>query len=187
MPVRSTDDFKRIIVPHAGAAYNLAMWLMRNPYDAEDAVQEAFLRACKSFDQMSGEDGLAWLLTIVRNCCMTMLRRRTSQGKVVPIESALSSREGFAAERQIVDEQPLAEDTLIAKAERQRVRLAIGQLAPEFREVLVLREYEDLNYRQIALVADIPVGTVMSRLARARKKLRTALLDEERGQQQNEL
>jgi RNA polymerase sigma-70 factor (ECF subfamily) len=143
--------FDHLMLPHLDAAYNLARWLLRNDQDAEDAVQEACLRAYRAFDRFRGGDGRAWLLTIVRNVCYTHLR----QVRREPAEAkALAWRE----------------------TKGELLRAALERLPAEFREVLVLHELEGLAYREIAVVAEIPLGTVMSRLARARHKLQVELL-----------
>ena len=155
------------MLPHLDAAYNLARWLLRNDHDAEDAVQEACLRAWRAFDRFRGGDSRAWLLTIVRNVCYTRLR----QARREPVLEAFED-----------DAHGLTENPAEAKAVAWRetkgelLRQALECLPAEFREVLVLHELEGLAYREIAAVAEIPLGTVMSRLARARAKLQAELL-----------
>ena len=163
---RQMERFQESVLPYLDAAYNLARYLLRDPHDAEDAVQEAFLRAVKHFDGFRGSDGRAWLLSIVRNICFTLLRRRRSGGEVVEFE------ENVHAESD-VDSGPEADLERAVAAER--VQEGLMQIAVEFREVLVLRELEGLSYKEIAQVAGVPRGTVMSRLARGRKQLLVAL------------
>jgi RNA polymerase sigma-70 factor (ECF subfamily) len=155
------------MLPHLDAAYNLARWLLRNDQDAQDAVQEACLRAYRAFDRFRGGDGRAWLLTIVRNVCYTHLRR-------VRREPAL---EAFDEETHGATANPGEMQALAwREAKGELLRQALERLPTEFREVIVLHELEGLPYREIAVVAEIPLGTVMSRLARARQKLQGELL-----------
>jgi RNA polymerase sigma-70 factor (ECF subfamily) len=151
---------------HLDAAYNLARWLMRSETEAEDMVQEAFLRAIQHFGGFRGGDTRAWLLTIVRNCCYDRLRRMGASVQNTDFDETLHS-----------DGQPGPDpETALLLAERSDlVRKSLAQLAEEYREVLVLRELEQLSYREIANIAGIPVGTVMSRLSRARKRLQQIL------------
>jgi RNA polymerase sigma-70 factor (ECF subfamily) len=150
-----------VLLPHLDAAYNLARWLVRNDADAHDVVQEAYLRAFRYVDALRGTDGRAWLLTIVRNTAYTWLRRRRSE------EPAVTS----LAEDSPDTSAPNPETVLLQQADREIVRAAIEALPVEFREALVLREFEGLTYKEIAAVIDVPIGTVMSRLARARERL----------------
>jgi len=158
-------NFEEAFLPHIGAAYNLARWLTRNDADAEDVVQEAYLRALKSFGGFHGSDGRPWLLTIVRHTCYTWLKRNRSP-EFAEFDEAIYLRETDA---------PDPEASLIMSSEKRAVREALERLPVEFREVMVMRELEGLSYREIAAIAEIPVGTVMSRLARARKRLQAAL------------
>jgi RNA polymerase sigma-70 factor (ECF subfamily) len=158
--------FEQTMLPHLDAAYNLAHWLLRHEHDAEDAVQDAFLRAHQAFDRFRGTDARPWLLTIVRNVCYSRLRER--QRGALP-ESFDDEIHGSAYDP--------AEANAIAWREVKSAQLhrALEQLPAEFREVIVLHEIEGLAYREIADVAEIPIGTVMSRLARARQKLQAEL------------
>lgn len=143
--------------PHMRSAYNLARWLVRNGDDAEDIVQDAFLSAFKALDGFRGGDARTWVLAIVRNTAMNFLRRR---------------KPGTQIDTDLMEDgSPNPEQGMLAEARREQVRRAIARLEPEFREALVLREIEGLSYKEIAAVLDIPVGTVMSRLARARQRL----------------
>jgi RNA polymerase sigma factor (sigma-70 family) len=153
-------------LPHLDAAYNLARWLTRNPHDAEDVVQEAYLRAFKFFDTLRGADGRAWLLTIVRNTCYTWLQQNRPRDLTVPFDEDLHSGESDSAEPA----------TLVLKsASHQMLKEALEELPAEFREVVVLRDLEGFSYKEIAEIAKIPPGTVMSRLARARERLKQLL------------
>jgi RNA polymerase sigma-70 factor, ECF subfamily len=158
--------FERALLPHIDAAHNLARWLLGNTHDAEDAVQDAFVRALTFFDGFHGEDGRGWLLTIIRNTCYDRLRKnkRTSQMLGSPEELDRAADGAL---------NPEAEQ--LRNADQQLVREGIENLPPEYREVLILRELEELSYKQIAQVAGVPIGTVMSRLARARQRLEASL------------
>lgn len=170
-------EFERLILPHLGAGNALARWLLRHPQDAEDAVQEAALKAFNAFDGYDGGSARAWFLAIVRNTCLTAIERRRSAGAVVVLAETLT---GPAPLRDlVVDPAPLADALLISDEERRRMHVAIAALPLQFREVLVLREYQDLSYREIADIIGMPIGTVMSRLARTREKL-MRLLEEQR-------
>jgi RNA polymerase sigma-70 factor (ECF subfamily) len=141
------------------SAYNLARWLVRNGDDAEDIVQEAFLKAFKALDSYRGGDARVWMLSIVRNTAMNFVRKRKAD-----VTLDLDQLEP-------ADCSPNPEQGLLEESRRERVRLAISRLEPEFRETLVLREIEGLSYKEIAAILDIPPGTVMSRLSRARQRL----------------
>jgi RNA polymerase sigma-70 factor (ECF subfamily) len=158
--------FERTVTPHLEAAYNLARWLTRNDQDAEDIVQEACMRAFRSLDGFLGTDGRPWLLTIVRNTSYTWLHRNRRQELTIPLDDRLLN---------VADDSPGPEAAVLRNADRQALSAALDDLPVEFREVIVLREMEDLSYREIAEIADIPIGTVMSRLARARKRLQESL------------
>jgi RNA polymerase sigma-70 factor (ECF subfamily) len=160
------QNFEEAALPHLTAAYNLARWLTRDETDAEDVVQEAYLRAYKHFASFHGGDGRPWLLAIVRNTCYTWMQRNRSPELTIPFDDELHEIESK-------DLNP--EALLLQSADTQMVKQALEGLPIEFREVLVLRELEGLSYKQIAEVADIPMGTVMSRLARARKRLEESL------------
>jgi RNA polymerase sigma-70 factor (ECF subfamily) len=168
------ERFDECVLPYLDAAYNLARYLVRDPHEAEDAVQDAFVRAIRHFDGFRGVDGRAWLLTIVRNTCFTHLRRRRSGGEPIEFEEELHSPE---------DESPGPETDLTRAIAAEQVQQGLARLAAEFREVLVLRELEGLSYKEISQVAGVPIGTVMSRLARGRRQLMATLEDgpKERG------
>ena len=156
-------QFEVQALPHLDAAYNLARWLSRSPSDAEDIVQDAMLRAFRAFDGFRGGDAKPWLLAIVRNCWRNAsadTRRRKHTALPEEHEEALPS------------DEPSPEVTVAEASEGRRLNEVIALLPNEFREVLILREMEDMSYREIAEVTGVPIGTVMSRLARARALLR---------------
>ena len=158
--------FEEIALPHLGAAYNLARWLTRNDHDAEDLVQEAYLRAFKFFDSFRGEDGRAWLLAIVRNTCYTWLKQNRVQELHDSFDEDMHSEADSSGDPQSL---------MLQNANKELLNRGIEALPLEFREILIMRELEDLSYKEIATVAGIPIGTVMSRLARARNMLRASL------------
>ncbi|HVN36491.1 MAG TPA: sigma-70 family RNA polymerase sigma factor [Casimicrobiaceae bacterium] len=165
--------FQEIALPHLDAAYNLARWIARSDTDAQDIVQEAFLRAFKSFGGFRGTSARPWLLAIVRNTCYTWLRQHRGPRLEVPYDDAAGSDE--AAEPYPVDGDANPEALLAASEERRTFDAALDSLPAEFREAVILRDVEDLSYKEIAAVAAIPIGTVMSRLARGRRMLFAAL------------
>ena len=165
------ERFERTLLPHMRAAYNLARWLTRSDQDAEDVVQEAYLRAVRFFGGFRGGDPKAWLLTIVRNTSHSAWRRRDS-GATVPIDEDTP---------EVEDASLGPEDLLLQKASGQELRAVLDALPVEFREVVVLRELEGLSYKEMADVIQLPIGTVMSRLARARARLRRGLEERLRG------
>jgi RNA polymerase sigma factor (sigma-70 family) len=165
--------FEQIALPHLDAAYNLARWLTRNDSDAEDVVQEAFLRAFKFFDGYRGGSERAWLLTIVRHTCYSWLQQNRPAEVVAGYDIEAGDLDSVAIDPAFRS-PGMAEDPEIAllhQADEDLLNEMIAELPPQFREVVVLRELEDLSYKEIADVAAIPIGTVMSRLARARKAL----------------
>lgn len=165
-------SFERLLLPHLDAAYNLARWLTHDDQNAEDMVQEAYLRALKAFDGFRGGDGRAWLLSIVRNTCYTWMRQ-TGPGRL----DAVFDEEIHSGESDGLS----PEAVLMQSVDRQFVKQALEELPSEFREVLIMRELEGLSYKEIADVVDLPLGTVMSRLARARKRLQLRLAHGEPG------
>jgi len=176
----NTARFERIVQPHLGDAYALARWITGDRADAEDVVQEACLRAFRAIGGYAGGNTRAWMLTIVRNTAYTWLARNRSAvvmavDDLVSIESANA---GQAATSGRYDANPEAE--LIAKADAARLEAAIKALPPQFRDTLVLRDIQGLDYREIAAVTEVPVGTVMSRLARARQRLIEAIAADDR-------
>ena len=159
-------SFEAMMLPHLDAAHNLARWLLRNDEDAQDVVQEAFLRAFKSFSGFHGSNGRAWLLTIVRNTSYTLLKKN----RVVDLTTS------YDEEIHAPSEESVSPATILEHTEdAELIRQAMDALPAEFREVLILRHQEDLSYKEIADITQIPPGTVMSRLARARAKLKEYL------------
>jgi RNA polymerase sigma-70 factor (ECF subfamily) len=159
-------SFEAMMLPHLDAAYNLAKWLLRNEQDAQDVVQEAFLRAFKSFGGFHGSNGRAWLLTIVRNTSYTLLKKNRVADLTTPFDEEIHAS----------DHESVSAATILERSEdAERIREAMDELPAEFREILTLRHQEDLSYKEIADIAQIPPGTVMSRLARARVKLKERL------------
>ena len=165
MAQRDIERFERIVVPHLDDAYTFARYLLRDEHDAQDAVQDAVLRALRYFEGYRDGDARAWLLTIVRNCCLTWQRRHKADRATV----------SFSDETVPVVTDARETDALaIERSDRLAVERAVAALPTEFREVIVLREIEGLSYREISDVVGVPIGTVMSRLARARKRLSDA-------------
>ena len=159
-------SFEEVILPHLDAAHNLARWLLRNEQDAQDVVQEAFLRAFKSFGGFHGSNGRAWLLTIVRNTSYTLLKKN----RVADLTTS------FDEEIHLSDEWSVNAATILEHSEgAELIREAMDELPAEFREILTLRHQEELSYQEIADIVQIPPGTVMSRLSRARGKLKQNL------------
>ena len=159
-------SFEQAVLPHLDAAHNLAKWLLRNEEDAKDVVQEAYLRAFKSFGGFHGSNGRAWLLTIVRNTSYTLLKKNRVADLTTTFDEEIHASGDESASPAIIVEHAEAAE-LVTKA--------MDELPAEFREILVLRHQEGLSYKEIADIAQIPPGTVMSRLARARAKLREYL------------
>jgi len=164
-PVEQRLSFEQTVLPHLDAAYNLARWLTRNNQDAEDVVQEAYLRAFRFFDGFRGGDGRAWLLAVVRNTCFSWLRERRRKETIEFDERV----HGGAAP------EPTPEVRSLRKATLGSVEECMNGLPLEYREAFVLREQEDMSYKEISDIAGVPIGTVMSRLSRARKRLQDCL------------
>jgi RNA polymerase sigma-70 factor (ECF subfamily) len=169
-PEASRARFDAQVLPHLDAAYRFACWLARSP-DADDVVQEAMLRAFRGFDGLRGGDVKAWLFAIVRNCHLTALAQRERRG-FVPLPSEGDPHDGTA----MVCAAPGPESVSMRRDEERSLERLLGELPPQHREVLVLREIEELDYREIAAVTQVPIGTVMSRLARARAALKARWL-----------
>jgi len=167
-------EFERVALPHARSAFELARWLTRDAHDAEDVVQEAFLRALKYFDAFGGTDARTWLLAIVRNTFYTWHSKRSARESDVPLTEGGALAD--SAEGELADPTQQGPEVELDRAsDRSAVDRALRALPLEFREVIVLRELEELSYKEIAAVAQIPLGTVMSRLARGREHLRRLL------------
>ncbi|MFA6964499.1 MULTISPECIES: sigma-70 family RNA polymerase sigma factor [Bosea] len=168
--------FEQLALPHQEAAFNLAYWLLRSRADAEDAVQEAFLRAFRAFDSFRGEEFRPWLFAIVRNVSYRMLNSRQRAANVISLDAALPGHDHEGGSYlNIAADEPSAEDVMMGEVDRDLVRLALAELPAAFREVVVLREIEGLGYREIAEITGTVVGTVMSRLSRGRMLLRQTL------------
>ncbi|QYD70560.1 RNA polymerase sigma factor [Paraburkholderia edwinii] len=163
--------FQQMALPHLDAAFNLARWLCGNPNDAEDIVQDAYIRAFRYFDMFHGENARPWLLTIVRRTWYSEWQKREMSRHSVEFDENLDDTtfEGWS------DSNADPETLMMRDQDTRLVHAALEQLPAEYREVMVLRELEELSYREIATIADLPVGTVMSRLARGRKRLAASL------------
>lgn len=159
-------EFERAVMPHLNAAYNLARWLTRDAHDAEDLVQESFLRAFRSFNSFDDvENARAWLLTIVRNTCYTFLKKK-GVWPAAEFDEQFHTPHGTASD---------PEALLLHEAARAALNDCIESLPLAFREIVILREFEELPYNEISAIAKVPPGTVMSRLARGRKRLQDCL------------
>lgn len=170
---RFAADFEQVILPHLNSAYNLARWLLGDDGDAQDVVHDSFLRAHRYFDSFDGSDGRAWLLGIVRNACFTLLKGKRGQ-QSPPVDTLdVASGGDTSPERMLILEEDLG-----------ALRNCIEALPPEYREVVVLRELEELSYKEISSAAGLPAGTVMSRLNRARIRLETCLKGKAKGGRQ---
>jgi RNA polymerase sigma factor (sigma-70 family) len=162
-----TGSFEQIVLPHLDAAYNLARWLVRKPQDAEDIVQEAYLRAFKFFGGYQGGDARAWVLKIVRNTTYSFLEKNRTANLAEEFDETVHTA---------VSGQSGADATLLKSLDSQMLREALDELPVNFREVIVLRELEGMSYKEIAEVMGKPIGTVMSGLARARTQLKERLI-----------
>jgi RNA polymerase sigma-70 factor, ECF subfamily len=159
--------FEAQVLPHLDAAYRFARWLARSPHDADDVVQEAVLRAYRGFEALRGPEVKAWLLTIVRNCHSTALKQQQRRAQV-PLPEEHDAQDGDA----LIAPTPDPESASIRRDAERTLETLIAGLPDDYREVLILREIEDMRYREIAAVTNLPIGTVMSRLARARSVLK---------------
>lgn len=172
---RIQDDkrgrFEAEVLPHLDAAYRFARWLSHSPGDVDDVVQEAILRAFRGFDALRGGDVKAWLLAIVRNCHSTALKQQQRRA-FVPLPEENDAQDGYA----MIAPTPDPESASIRQDDERTLDRLMSALPEEHREVLVLREIEELDYREIATVTNVPIGTVMSRLARARAALKARSL-----------
>jgi RNA polymerase sigma-70 factor (ECF subfamily) len=169
LPLKGAEErarFEQVVLPHLDAAYNLARWLSHSDHDAEDLVQEASVRAMRFFSSFHGASPRAWLLSIVRNTCYTWLEQKRARGPAMPLDAEVQD---------IRSDAMSALTHLLREENQQSVRRAVTELPLELREVVVLRELEGLSYKEIAAIAEIPLGTVMSRLARARHRLHELL------------
>jgi RNA polymerase sigma factor (sigma-70 family) len=163
--------FEALVLPHLDSAYNLARWMTRSSSDAEDIAQEAMMRAFRFFDTFHGEDARVWLLTIVRNTYLTWVRRQLPQQNSAEFDERLHTD---------IESALTPESEFLRQATVEHVRRAIENLPAEFREVILMREVEQLSYKQIAAVTQSPLGTVMSRISRGRSMLRQLIAGERR-------
>lgn len=165
LDLQDRERFEQLVLPHLDAAYNLSRWLLRGRADAEDVAQEAMLRAFRFFRGFHGGDARAWLLQIVRNTCYTWLEKNRPVELMTEFDEELHPQGGMTPE-----------SLAIAGDNRERLTRALEDLPPRFREVLVLRELEGCSYKEIAAITSVPIGTVMSALARARERLQRKLV-----------
>ena len=163
---RQSERFEQVVLPHLDSAYNLARWLTGNQHDAEDVVQSAFLKAVKFFDSFRGGDARPWLIAIVRRACYDWIEQNRPHQSLAVFDEDLQSDQSDGAD-------PV--ELVLRKEDQELLRQALNELPIEFREVLVLRELEGLSYKEIGVVTKLPSGTIMSRLARARERLRRSL------------
>lgn len=168
--------FERLVLPHLDAAYSLAGWLVRDDAQAEEAVQESFLRAFRFFEGLRGDDARPWLLGIVRNTCYSLLQRARQDAGATAFDEDGCGEEAIAAGA-VVSFPLNPEAAAIRAADREQVHRCLRALPAEYREAVVLREIHGCSYREIAAVSEVPIGTVMSRLARGRKLLQQMLAE----------
>lgn len=174
-------SFEQAVLPHLRSAYNLARWLLRNDQDAEDVLQEAMVRAFRFFDGFSGENPRTWLLKVVRNSAYTFLRRNRALELGTEFDEELHTDPASPGPS---SETP---EALVLRSDRLHVLSeAVDRLPVEFREVFVLREMDGLSYKEIAAIARIPIGTVMSRLSRARQQLQAVVRRHEQAGEEHE-
>ncbi|HVH85156.1 MAG TPA: sigma-70 family RNA polymerase sigma factor [Terriglobales bacterium] len=165
--------FEAVVLPHLDAAYNLARWMTRNASDGEDVAQEAMLRAFRFFDGFRGEDGRVWLMTIVRNTYLTWIRRQMPQQNSAEFDERVHTD---------IEAALTPESQLLRQATAEQVRRGIEHLPAEYREVILMRELEQMSYKEIAAITQSPLGTVMSRLSRGRSMLRQLIASERRAE-----
>jgi RNA polymerase sigma-70 factor (ECF subfamily) len=171
-------EFEQVVLPHLDAAYNLARWLVRDPSIAEDVVQDAYERACKYFAAFRGGSGRAWLLQIVRNAAYSTLKARR-RGMEVSLSSGTRAAEEDGVDMDMPDSSPGPEATLAQRQDLAALDDALNALPVAWRECVILREVEALSYKEMARIMDVPIGTVMSRLARARQALQREVLGDD--------
>jgi RNA polymerase sigma-70 factor (ECF subfamily) len=165
-----TANFEEVFMPHLDAAYNLARWLTRDPSDADDVVQEAYMRAFRFADGFHGGDSRSWILKIVRNTCFTWLKKNRSHELVYELEE--DQHEASVSN---------PEELLLESADRKMLKDLLDDLPVAYKEIIVLRDLEGLSYKEISSVTELPLGTVMSRLARARKRLQAGAIATQAG------
>lgn len=171
---QNRQQFEAKVMPHLNAAFSLARWLLKDDAAAQDVVQESMLRAFRFFEDLRNEDARPWLLGIVRNGCFTWLRAQARYAEDVEYDEEIAGQQ-LNSESSAPFQSP--EQAMLSKDEVRRLNGALESLVPIFREVVLLREVEELSYEEIARITDVPLGTVMSRLARGRKMLRALLAD----------
>ncbi|MDH5178247.1 MAG: sigma-70 family RNA polymerase sigma factor [Gammaproteobacteria bacterium] len=177
MPNRKERErFERLMLRHLDAAYNLALWLMREPAEAEDVVQTAYLRAFEHFASFTGGNAAGWILTIVRNTAYNSLNKRKRSSNLISFDEVVHS---LQPDHALTAACPGPEAILQAAGDRQRLMDTLQRLPVEFREAIYLREIEGYSYKEIADITQVPKGTVMSRLARARGQLQTLLTEQQ--------
>lgn len=167
-------SFEEVILPHLNAAYNLARWLTRNDHDAEDIVQEACSRALKYFSSFRGQNSRTWLLTIVRNTGYDWMKQNRPRDQVTFLDDDPQS-DSIDPLDSLARESSTPETLLLQRADREMLMKALEGLPVEFKEVVILRELEEMTYKEISSICNVPLGTVMSRLARGRKLLQQGL------------
>jgi RNA polymerase sigma factor (sigma-70 family) len=167
---QTATKFDKIVLPHLTSAYNLARWLLRSDSDAEDAVQEACVRAYQHFAEFRGIDARPWLLAIVRNAAYTALRKNRSAHEDMSLDDLIDSPK-------LIGNVSAAETVALESITLQELHSSVDRLPNEFKEVVVLRDIEGFSYAEIADITNLPIGTVMSRLSRARKRLRGLVVD----------
>ena len=180
----STRRFETLVMPLKGAAFNLAYWIVQSREEAEDVVQEAYLRAFRAFPRFRGENVRAWLLVIVRNQAYSALDARKRTGSVFPLSEDSGAHEG-RDRYEVASSDPSPEAIMIADADRREILDALAKLPLFYRDIVVLREIEDLSYAEISEITGVPIGTVMSRLSRGRAELRKAVLRQRSGEKKN--
>ena len=169
--------FDEVFLPHMAEAYRLAQWLTGNASDAEDVVQEAALRAFRGIKTFGAVNSRAWSLTIVRNTAYTWLMKNRSKTVVFTEDQTLQEQNAIQIENGLASKIETPEEIALIKTGVDEVQRALAELSPQFREVIVLREINQLNYRDIAEITNVPIGTVMSRLSRARQLMIALLRD----------
>jgi RNA polymerase sigma-70 factor (ECF subfamily) len=190
MKASSKDYFERTMLPHLSAAYHFALGIMRHPQNAEDVVQDAYIRAYRAIDQFSGDNSKAWLMVIVRNVCMAQLSRLKGS-KVVYLDpqNLKQKTHQYQIEQAVADSTPESDAIELSEisAQSKKIHGAISQLPLDYREIILLREFQDFNYKEISKITALPLGTVMSRLSRARRDLRKILSSAITGEARHEV
>lgn len=176
----SKSRFEELVMPLRGAAFNLAYWLLQSRAEAEDVVQEAYLRAFTAFPKFKGDNVRPWLLMIVRNQAYTALDARKRTASVIVLSEDVKARRG-GEEPEVASSEASPEADMISEADRKEVLRALAKLPLAYRDVVVLREMENLSYVNISEITGVPIGTVMSRLSRGRAELKKAILRQRAG------